>query len=81
VAAHGREIDLLITDLRMPHLDGVGAIRAIRRLRPNLPVIIVSGSPEDYANVERSGLVVQAVLTKPLSAAILLTEVDRVLRA
>jgi CheY-like chemotaxis protein len=81
VAAHGQEIDLLVTDLRMPHMDGLAAIRAIRRLRPDLPVIAVSGSPDDHANIERSGLEVQAGLAKPLTAAILLTEVDRVLHA
>jgi two-component system cell cycle sensor histidine kinase/response regulator CckA len=80
-AAQSQNIDLLVTDLQMPYMDGLAAIRAIRRLTRALPVIAVSGSPEDHARIENSGLDVQALLTKPLSAAILLTEIDRVLHA
>jgi CheY-like chemotaxis protein len=79
VAAQGQDIDLMVTDLRMPHMDGLAAVRAIRRLMPGLPVITVSGSPDEHADVERSGLAVQGMLTKPLGAAMLLTEVARVL--
>ncbi|BCS55681.1 EAL domain-containing protein [Geobacter sp. SVR] len=36
--------DLVITDLRMPHLDGLEVIDAVRRLDDNLPVIVLSGT-------------------------------------
>ena len=35
--------DLLITDLRMPGVDGLAVIREARRLKPDIPVIIVTG--------------------------------------
>jgi CheY-like chemotaxis protein len=35
--------DLLVTDVAMPRLDGVGLVRAIRRLYPSMPIIITSG--------------------------------------
>ena len=37
--------DLLVTDVAMPRLDGIGLIRAMRRLYPGMPVIIISGDP------------------------------------
>jgi CheY-like chemotaxis protein len=37
--------DLLVTDVAMPHLDGIGLIRAMRRLYPGMPIIIISGDP------------------------------------
>ena len=54
IAANGQEAlalaetwmpDLLVTDVAMPRLDGVGLIRAIRRLYPGMPIIITSGDP------------------------------------
>src|SRR4051794_25113971 len=36
------EFDLLITDFRMPHVDGLQIIRALRGLRPEVPVILLS---------------------------------------
>ncbi len=42
-AQHKDEIDLVLTDLMMPFLDGKGMIRAIRRLNPQIKVVITSG--------------------------------------
>ncbi len=78
-AEHSEVLALMVTDLQMPHLDGISAIRAVRRLCPQLPVIAMSGSPMEQEAVERSGVEVHAVLTKPLSAAALLLEMDRIL--
>jgi CheY-like chemotaxis protein len=61
-------VDLLVTDVAMPRLDGVGLIRAVRRLYPTLPVIITTGDdvyhgrPLAEVAVE---LGVEATLLKP----------------
>ena len=39
-----RDIRALVTDTDMPFMDGLGAVRAIRKLSPDLPVILASGS-------------------------------------
>jgi PAS domain S-box-containing protein len=44
VARHGDEARLLLTDWRMPGLDSPSAIRAVHKLQPRLPVVVVSGS-------------------------------------
>lgn len=41
--AKGLTFDILLTDLRMPGLDGTALIRALRATRPDLPVVIMSG--------------------------------------
>jgi len=35
--------DAIISDVRMPIMDGLAAIERIRRLAPELPVIVISG--------------------------------------
>jgi len=54
-AANGREAlalaeawipDVLVTDVVMPSLDGFGLVRALRRLYPEVPVIMITGDEE-----------------------------------
>ncbi len=41
------KIDLLITDVVMPRLDGPGLVREVRNIRPDIKVIFISGYAED----------------------------------
>jgi two-component system, cell cycle sensor histidine kinase and response regulator CckA len=40
-------IDLLITDVVMPHMDGPGLVREVREIHPEMKVIFISGYTED----------------------------------
>ena len=42
--SHCREIDLLITDIVMPEMDGPALANKIQAERPGLPVLLMSGS-------------------------------------
>ncbi len=57
--------DLLITDLRMPGMDGLTVIREARRLHADLPVIIITGYSSEANAIEAINLGVQGYLTKP----------------
>jgi excisionase family DNA binding protein len=57
--------DLLITDLRMPGVDGLTVIREARRLKADLPVIIITGFSNEASAIEAVNLGVSGYLTKP----------------
>ena len=59
------QYDLLITDLRMPGVDGLTVIREARRLKTDLPVIIITGYSSEASAIEAVNLGVQGYLTKP----------------
>ena len=42
------EFDILITDLRMPKMDGFKLMAEIKREAPKLPIIIISGYSSEY---------------------------------
>ena len=74
VAPDGREAverlrmlayDLLITALKMPGMDGLGVIREARRLKADLPVIIITGFSTEASAIEAANLGVAGYLTKP----------------
>ena len=54
--ARQRAPDLLITDVRMPDMDGLVLLDSVRQLYPNLPVLVISGSldaaPDSSAEFE-----------------------------
>ena len=64
----GQQIDLLLSDVVMPNMDGPAMVRAARETHPDLPVVFMSGYAEeqlrksiDIANV--------SFLPKPFSVA------------
>lgn len=57
--------DLLITDLKMPGVDGLAVIREARRMKPDIPVIIITGFSTEASAIEAVNLGVSGYLTKP----------------
>ncbi|WP_207456551.1 response regulator [Azospirillum sp. SYSU D00513] len=55
-------VDILLTDMRMPVMDGRELIRHVRQRRPDLPVVVMTGYSENIPREEAGRL---AVLRKP----------------
>ena len=81
-AQRAGDIRLVITDLDMPNLDGAKLARTLRRINPELKLLVISGisnpaanrpefNPEDFAD---------AFLHKPFKPADLLAKVHELLR-
>ncbi len=60
--------DLLLLDLRMPDLDGIGFLQAIREARPNVahPVIILSAQADQRSREQALAAGVRDYLIKPI---------------
>jgi CheY-like chemotaxis protein len=77
--SHGREIDLLLTDVIMPGLNGPQVAERLRRLRPGMKVLYMSGYTDD-ALVSRTSIGPNApFLQKPFTTDDLLQKVREAL--
>jgi excisionase family DNA binding protein len=59
------DYDLLITDLKMPGMDGLSVIREARQRSAELPIIIITGFSTEASAIEAINLGVSGYLTKP----------------
>lgn len=75
-----RGVDLVLLDLLLPKRDGLDVLAEIRKVRPTLPVIILTarGSEEDRVRGLKRGA--DDYVVKPFSARELLARVEAVLR-
>ena len=78
-ARDSSRFDLVITDYSMPRIMGTRLISEIRRIRPEIPAILVSGLID--RSVVESGQIqaIDAILEKPLDKEILIRTVQHIL--
>jgi two-component system, cell cycle sensor histidine kinase and response regulator CckA len=74
-------VDLVITDVRMPELGGLGLIEQLRAERPLLPVIVTSGYVNESDSAEAALIDREIFLPKPFTAESLLNAVRATLDA
>jgi PAS domain S-box-containing protein len=79
----GADVDLVVTDLSMPGMDGLRLIQEVQRRRPALPTILLTGFTTTAAEVAlrdaTSGLF--SVLHKPIDGRLLAERVEVLLEA
>ncbi|MDQ6997408.1 MAG: PAS domain S-box protein [Mariprofundus sp.] len=59
--------DILITDIVMPHMDGVAASKKMRLLRPDLPVIYATGYDQSLVTEETRNMNNTILISKPFN--------------
>jgi len=79
IESHPDSIDLLVTDQTMPGLTGQELIEQVRRIRPELPVILCSGYSSKISEEDLKAAGINAFCTKPLEMKNLLHTVGKVL--
>lgn len=74
------DFDLVLTDMVMPHMDGMELLCHIRRFHPRTDVIVITGHPStfSYTDVIQAGAI--DFITKPFSIDELRAKIQRVQR-
>ncbi len=73
--ADPRGFDLVITDMSMPNMSGLQLSRELKRIRPNIPVVLCTGF-SDQINAEKSkalgidGFVMKPVVRQEIAAVV-----------
>jgi two-component system response regulator HydG len=69
--------DVLLMDIRMPKLDGIGALKIIKHFNPSLPVVMFTGQAGQGDMFESTRLGAFVCLLKPVSSQKLLQAVEQ----
>ncbi len=79
-AQHRKDIEVVLTDMMMPGMDGAATIQALQRMKPDVRIIAVSGLVTNFEAAESAGAHPKAHLLKPFTVDKLLKTVDEVLQ-
>lgn len=71
------EIDLLITDIGMPHMDGFELRDSVKKARPRMPIFLVTGRHEiaEQDRAQKAG----RLFRKPFNSHALLLAIEKAL--
>jgi len=73
-------VDVLVSDIRMPGMDGIALARVVREDYPKVPIILMTGYLADYTNGSANQIGVDGIIKKPFKSSELLDMIDRATR-
>ncbi|MBN1415383.1 MAG: response regulator [Bacteroidales bacterium] len=74
----GNPVDLIITDLIMPKMEGIELIMNLRRDFPDIKIFAISGAQPYYLYLAKK-LGIDGIFTKPLNQQVFLKAVKKVI--
>lgn len=63
----GAQIDLLLTDISMPVMDGIALALSVSRDRPELPILLMTGFAEQRERASGLDALIKGVIVKPFA--------------
>ncbi len=71
----------VLLDLTMPHMDGEEVFRALQAIRPDVPIVLMSGYSEQEVSARFKGAGLAGFLQKPFTLGSLDRKIQQVLAA
>lgn len=81
LVAEAGAFDLLLTDIKMPVMDGIALALAAARDFPNLTILLMTGFADQRERASNLEAIIHDVITKPFSVADIRTAVADALAA
>jgi CheY-like chemotaxis protein len=75
VQEFGKEIDLILTDVKMPRMDGPSLVESVKGLFPKIPVLFMTGYTSPHEMPIRS----HVVLSKPFRSQVLIEAIRKLI--
>ena len=69
-------IRVVLTDISMPYMDGVASVRGLRKMNPDVPIIVFTGHDKQARFSEFQAMSVNNFLIKPFSTETLLETIQ-----
>ena len=78
----GREVNLVITDLNMPHMDGISVIKEVRKMNQysTIPILVLTTESQTAKKEEAKAAGATGWIVKPFVSDKLLEVVKKVIR-
>jgi PAS domain S-box-containing protein len=76
---HQKEIGAIITDIAMPVMDGLTAIEAIKKINPDVKLVVASGFHDEGSMARAADAGIRYFLNKPYSAGTLFKTLQEIL--
>ena len=73
------QFDLLLTDIKMPVMDGIALALAVARDDPDLPILLMTGYADQRERAHGLDAIIRDVISKPFSVATLRGAVNEAL--
>jgi PAS domain S-box-containing protein len=73
-----KNIDMIITDINMPQMDGLELIEHIRKIDKNIPILITSAHSDHDFLIKSIELKVDGYILKPVDVYQLISEIEKI---
>ncbi|MBN1970016.1 MAG: response regulator [Candidatus Delongbacteria bacterium] len=71
-------IDIIITDMKMPHMNGLDLLKTVKKDYANISAVIMTGFSEEYTTTEALNYGADGYITKPFRNKELLLILKRI---
>jgi len=79
--SHAADVDVVVTDMMLPGMDGPSLIAALLRVRRDVAFVAVSGCHDQQRRIDAKALGVEHFIDKPFAMSQLLGALDEILGA